>query len=356
MRRDRDLQLRILRSVRGDGDDESLEGLPDELVAYNAALLIDQGLVEGKAIKDNSGQYVSAALTALTSAGHDFLDGLETEQQPSTPEGSAHRTMTIFISHSSRDTHLAERLVNLLRLAFSLPVDEIRCTSVDRLAAGADTDDQLRREVRESQLFLALITPSSVRSSYVLFELGARWGTELPLFPLFGRRADSNSLAGPLRGINALNICRRQEVLQLLEDIGAQLKRHPAAPSAIDSDIEAVLIEAAKADSTENSTKPNHEQCAVHELPEEEARILIHLFDQDCRISPAEIAKEFSLSSSEAKHYLDKLRSREFVGYRPAVVPAYGPKGRVPETYGITEQGRDYVMKQRANKRAESNG
>ena len=74
--------------------------------------------------------------------------------------------MTIFISHSSRDAHLATQLVNLLRLAFSLRVDEIRCTSVDgyRLKAGADTDDQLRREVRESQLFLALITPSSVTS------------------------------------------------------------------------------------------------------------------------------------------------------------------------------------------------
>ena len=93
--------------------------------------------------------------------------------------------MTIFISHSSQDARLAERLVKLLRLAFSLSDAEIRCTSVDgyRLAAGADTNDQLRREVRESRLFLALITPSSVRSSYVLFELGARWGIDRLCFP-----------------------------------------------------------------------------------------------------------------------------------------------------------------------------
>ena len=53
----------------------------------------------------NSGTYVSAALTTLTSAGHDFLD--ETGQHPSTSKGLAHSTMTIFISHSSRAAYLA---------------------------------------------------------------------------------------------------------------------------------------------------------------------------------------------------------------------------------------------------------
>ena len=86
----------------------------------------------------------------------------------------------------------------------------------------------------------------------------------------------------------------------------------------------------------------------MHEVPEEAVRILVHLFDQDRWMSPAEIAKEFSLASSRAKYYLDKLRSRGFVGYRPAVIPAYGPKGTRTETYGITEQGRHYVMNQRS--------
>ena len=57
MRRDRDLQIRILRSVRGDRPDESLKDLSDEVIAYNAALLIDKGLVEGKAIGTQRDDY-----------------------------------------------------------------------------------------------------------------------------------------------------------------------------------------------------------------------------------------------------------------------------------------------------------
>jgi hypothetical protein len=63
---------------------------------------------------------------------------------------------------------------------------------------------------------------------------------------------------------------------------------------------------------------------------------------------------ELMTSSNTAEDSKLELRSGEFVVSRPAVVPAYGP--RRPETYGITEQGRDYVMKQRANKRPESKG
>jgi hypothetical protein len=45
-----------LRQVR-DGDEESrLAELPEEFVGYNAALLIDEGLVEGSAIRNNQEQ------------------------------------------------------------------------------------------------------------------------------------------------------------------------------------------------------------------------------------------------------------------------------------------------------------
>jgi len=145
--------------------------------------------------------------------------------------------LKIFISHSSVDVQLAESLANLLRLALPLSPEEIRCTSVDgyRLPVGVDTDERLRREVRDSSIFLALITPTSIRSAYVLFELGARWGANLPLFPVLGRGASIESLDGPLSGINALSLVRRQDVLQLIEDIGHELQMGMVRPSSIDT-------------------------------------------------------------------------------------------------------------------------
>lgn len=84
----------------------------------------------------------------------------------------------VFISHSSADQDLAEALIRLLRSALPLQPDIIRCTSVGgyKLPTGTEVDAQLRKEVVEAELFIALITKDSLDSTYVLFELGARWG------------------------------------------------------------------------------------------------------------------------------------------------------------------------------------
>jgi TIR domain len=92
----------------------------------------------------------------------------------------------IFISHSSTDRELAALLVDLLRSSLNLPAEAIRCTSVEghRLAGGAETDRALRRDIRDCEGFIGLISATSIESAYVLFELGARWGAERHLLPL----------------------------------------------------------------------------------------------------------------------------------------------------------------------------
>ena len=85
--------------------------------------------------------------------------------------------IALFLSHSSSDSDLARSLARLFQRAFRLPAEKVRCSSADgyRLADGDLTDETLRREVFEAETFVGLITPASVRSQYVLFELGARW-------------------------------------------------------------------------------------------------------------------------------------------------------------------------------------
>src|SRR5688500_1138362 len=120
---------------------------------------------------------------------------------------SEDKSIDIFLSHSSRDSELAKALVELFRAAFSLPAKRIRCTSVSgyKLPAGADTDEQLRKETVEARVLLGLITELSVDSAYVLFELGARWGAKKFLAPLLGAGRGPEILGGPLSGLNALS-------------------------------------------------------------------------------------------------------------------------------------------------------
>ena len=276
MRRDRELQIKLLRQVRDGNADPVFQETPKEQLAYNAGLLIDEGLVEGKKLKGNQGQCVDAKLIALTPAGHDFLEAIDHAVDPTILTPLASQSMTIFISHSSQDAELAGKLAKLFQLSFSLPPNEIRCTSVDgyRLPVGTDTDQRLRREVKESKLFLAVITPTSIRSSYVLFELGGRWCTELPMFPVLGRGATSSSLEGPLGGINALNLQRRTGVLQLLEDMAKALGLAMASASSIDDPIEAVC-EAAKVLTSETGVQSGIEGRANDLLDADDERIPI---------------------------------------------------------------------------------
>lgn len=142
-------------------------------------------------------------------------------------------SISIFISHSSKDEEVAEKLVTLLRTALKLDSNEIRCTSVDgyRLPGGANTNEQLKEEIYNSKSFIGLITPNSLKSSYVLFELGARWGAKRQLIPLLSKGFDASDLVAPLKDYNALDCGSRGQMLQLVNELGQFLNREEEKPS-----------------------------------------------------------------------------------------------------------------------------
>lgn len=96
MKRDRELQKFLLLQVRDGQEPPQLSKYSEADQVYNAALLINEGLVEGEAIQGGSGEYISTVMTQLTSAGHDFL-----EKETSTIEASL---------ESAFPTELAESL------------------------------------------------------------------------------------------------------------------------------------------------------------------------------------------------------------------------------------------------------
>ena len=152
---------------------------------------------------------------------------------------------------------MAESLIHLLRLALSLPSDDIRCTSVEgfRLPGGASTDDVLRQEVHEAELFIGLITPDSIQSAYVMFELGARWGAAKTLIPVLAAGATSGHLKGPLSGINALNCSIPEQVYQLLDDASRLLSVRTGSPAAYQNALRSVVA-ASNAHTSEQPITP----------------------------------------------------------------------------------------------------
>lgn len=139
----------------------------------------------------------------------------------------------VLISHSSKDRALAEALIELLRAGLGLLATQIRCTSVDgyRLPAGVNTDTQLRREIADAGVLVGLLTPNSISSTYVLFELGARWGIERPMIPLLAG-VTPEEMRGPHRVLNALSCSSESQLIQFVEDAGRELKIAPQSSSS----------------------------------------------------------------------------------------------------------------------------
>jgi hypothetical protein len=112
-------------------------------------------------------------------------------------------------------------MIRAIEAGVKIESTEIRCTSVKGygLKVGVHTAKQLKQEITEAEAIIGIVTPHSLSSSYVLFELGAAWGIGKPTFPLLAKGAKVEDLPGPLRERNAARLTKRNETLQALNDL-----------------------------------------------------------------------------------------------------------------------------------------
>jgi hypothetical protein len=152
-------------------------------------------------------------------------------------------TLDLFISHSSKDKRVAKALIDFLRAALAIPHDRVRCTSVDgyKLSAGAKTENALQNEIQNAICFIGLITPDSMKSQFVLFELGARWGSDEHLVPLLANGMTAGSLRPPLSSLNALSCASKGEMEQLVHDLANVLKKNVPLPTVYQYQLRALL-------------------------------------------------------------------------------------------------------------------
>jgi hypothetical protein len=180
--------------------------------------------------------------------------------------------LDVFISHSGQDAAIAEALVELIRAAINVAHESIRCTSVDgyRLPGGASTGEQLKREVREARCLVALLTPESLRSPYVLFELGARWGADLPVVPLLAAGATSGSLKAPLSSLNALNSSSTSQLHQMVAEVAAAIGTHVNAPATYDKHLQRLITIAAETGRRTGAESPDQVHASTQGDEQEE--------------------------------------------------------------------------------------
>ena len=151
----------------------------------------------------------------------------------------------IFISHRESDQQIAERLVDFLYAAApSLRSEDIRCTSVPghQLSFGTSIGEQLKDDLNKTTGLIALITKDSLRSTWVLFELGSGWATEKLVVPILGPGLNYDHLPGPLKNYPGVRIddknpsYRMTDVInQLASALGIQPETNARRDAKLDS-------------------------------------------------------------------------------------------------------------------------
>jgi hypothetical protein len=160
--------------------------------------------------------------------------GHPTQSEPVKMSNASNSAVKVFVSHSSRDKHLVELVVELLVAALRIPKGDIRCTSVAgcRLPAGANASHVLVEDIQASTVFVALLTRDSVDAPFVLFELGARWGQRRSIIPILGPRAGFELLPSPVKDLHTLRTGEETDLMQLVREVATALNLEPEPPEA----------------------------------------------------------------------------------------------------------------------------
>lgn len=220
-------------------------GIEKELYKKYSGYWVDKGILRGG---DKVFDYGFLTLR-FNSYGIDYVENnLLQKKQIEKLNIRTQDSMKIFISHSSEDVDLAASLVKLFHSAFSLPKKEIRCTSVPgyKFEPGIDTDEAIKKEVYESSVLIGLITPNSLKSSYVLFELGARWVLDKYLVPTLGNGSTFDDLPTPIKGKNAIKLDLENDLNDLIDSLSENLQLKKERVSSFSEELRLVQEIASK--------------------------------------------------------------------------------------------------------------
>jgi hypothetical protein len=182
----------------------------------------------------------------------------DTDEEAKNTADALHKAITddaklaprIFISHRHVDKSVAGELIALLEQAFEISPNELRCTSVKpyMLTPGERTSEQLRSNISRAELVIGILSPDTSESNYVLCELGASWGRDVPTFPVLARGATFANVPSPLNERHSLSLEEEGNCLDLIEYVATKtsLRRKDVSAGRL-SDYAKRLVSAAKA-------------------------------------------------------------------------------------------------------------
>lgn len=123
----------------------------------------------------------------------------------------------LFISYGSGDLELAEEFSRLCERAGI----ETFVANID-ISPGTDWYSRIGEEIRQSDEVLLIISPQSIRSPWVMIEVGAAWGLGKPIIPAV-LYEDIDTLPEPIKRFQAQKIVSTADRRNLIKGIAKRM-------------------------------------------------------------------------------------------------------------------------------------
>ena len=230
------------------------------------------------------------------------------------------KVLDIFISHSSKDAIIVEQFIELLGKAIKIDESRIRCTSVPgyKLPSGVNVNLTLKNEISTSKIFIGFITAKSLESVYVLFELGARWGSEKTFKLITSDASNFKLMQPPLSNHHTVCISNSQELYQILDEIQEELSYNSYKPSSIAKEVEKLLATIAINNKVDDTPGPSiqSEKSDFTKIELEILKSAVDNIDGQIRISSS---MDGTTIQSGQKVLLDSEINKEIQKYKSAL-------------------------------------
>ena len=223
-------------------------------------------------------------------------------------------SVKVFISHSEKDRTIAEKILYYLCSALQIEDEEIRCTSVPgHTLKHGKLPELIKNDISSNPIIIWILTPNSLKSTWVMFELGASWIKGLTIIPMIAPPLSYKNIPDPLKGLTSIEF-RKNTIAPQLTEMVSQISNEKNIKLKITgkTDIEKQrLIDEFK--NCYSSTK------SLPTLDSKELKILgniISLRATDVDSSLKNIVEKMSNETNGiVLAYLMQLESKQLVGY-----------------------------------------
>jgi hypothetical protein len=121
----------------------------------------------------------------------------------------------VFVSYAKEDSAFANKLLSYLSNQPRLDI-----FTTNKISAGEKWRSKIKSALNASDIFLVVLSPASVKSTWVLFELGVAWGLDMPIIPVATHPDVISKVPVELKNVPVINL----EDLKNLETMNQILK------------------------------------------------------------------------------------------------------------------------------------